>query len=567
MEETSKQSDTQENEQSRLSRDEVADKLVAFENAKSNLKLSEHKAAAEVGVARSTLRDWEERKASIKAPQEQVEFFESPAGVAFLHQLVLAAQLVITLIAPGSIRHVCTFLVLAGLSRFVASSYGSQQKAILALERQLAVYGLLEFKRLCKAMLPKKITILEDETFHPEICLVAIEAVSGFILLELYVENRNCETWTEELKKAMGDLPVQIVQATSDEAKALLKHHEEKLEAFHCPDLFHVLHDLFKATSLPMARVVKKARTTVEKAKEFKERLVQTAQRFKDSKDEEKKRYVSEEMVMRNVEQAEQEVKNAKTKLDEAQQQQEAMAQEIRDISSSYHPFDLETGAARSAEQVEAALEQHFEKIDELSQNVTLSQTCLDLINKARRVLPLMVAAIAFFHHKVRNWVEELGLAENIEQFLIDRWIPGRYLELVASRARDPEQRARLREAAAKLMPSAEEIGAMLISLCEEDRLLVASLVEQCAQLFQRSSSAVEGRNGQLSLFHHGHHRLTKSKLEALTVIHNYLLLRADGTTAAQRFFGHKPHDVFEWLVERMEPPARPAQSRKKIAA
>jgi hypothetical protein len=37
--------------------------------------------------------------------------------------------------------------------------------------------------------------------------------------------------------------------------------------------------------------------------------------------------------------------------------------------------------------------------------------------------------------------------------------------------------------------------------------------------------------------------------LKALTVIHNYMVKRADGTTAAERFFGQKHRDVFTWLV------------------
>jgi len=565
MEEVCHISETNSTDTSRFSRGEKAAKVISFENARKKAELSERKASEQVGVPRSTLRDWVSRKASINAPQAQVEFFESPEGLAFLHRLVLAAQLVITLVAPGSIRHVCTFLVLAGLNQFVASSYGSQQKAILDMERQLAVFGLLEFRRLCEMMLPKKITILEDETFHPQICLVAIEAASGFILLELYVENRNSETWTKELKKAVGNLPVEIVQATSDEAKALLKHHEKDLQVSHSPDVFHVQHDLFKGTSLSMARDVKKAQTSVEEAEKFTERLVESAKIYEEF--EEDKRHCSPEWVRQNIEQAKAAEKVEQAKLKQAEVQQESMAQEIRDISNSYHPFDLKTGTARSAEQVNTDLSGHFERIDEIAEKAELSQSCLDRIDKARRVLPLMVATISFFHDTINRWVGELCLTEKIERFLMERWIPGRYLELVASRVRDPEQRVRLLEAAANLIPSADQITSMLSLLCDNDRLLVAAMVEQCAQLFQRSSSGVEGRNGQLSLFHHGHHRLPENKLKALTVIHNYMKVRPDGTTAAERLFGHQPLDIFEWLVERMEYPARPSKSRKKIAA
>lgn len=47
----------------------------------------------------------------------------------------------------------------------------------------------------------------------------------------------------------------------------------------------------------------------------------------------------------------------------------------------------------------------------------------------------------------------------------------------------------------------------------------------------------MEGRNGQLSLHHHGKHHLSERKLSALTAMHNYFIRRPDGTTAAERFF------------------------------
>ena len=99
----------------------------------------------------------------------------------------------------------------------------------------------------------------------------------------------------------------------------------------------------------------------------------------------------------------------------------------------------------------------------------------------------------------------------------------------------------------------------------EPDRPLVEQVIEQCAQLFQRSDSCVEGRNSHLDLFHHGHHRLGDRQLKAKTVVHNYLKRRPDGSTAAERFFGEKPHDLFEWLLERLEPPPWPSKPRRRF--
>jgi hypothetical protein len=81
--------------------------------------------------------------------------------------------------------------------------------------------------------------------------------------------------------------------------------------------------------------------------------------------------------------------------------------------------------------------------------------------------------------------------------------------------------------------------------------------------LFQRSSSCVEGHNGQLSLRHHGLHRLTPRKLVAVQVLHNYLVERRDGTTAAERFFGVRPQPLFPWLLARLPLPARPSRGSR----
>ena len=56
----------------------------------------------------------------------------------------------------------------------------------------------------------------------------------------------------------------------------------------------------------------------------------------------------------------------------------------------------------------------------------------------------------------------------------------------------------------------------------------------------------------------------SETKLQALTVVHNYFIERPDGTTAAERFFETRPADLFEWLVERMPAPARPARRRTR---
>jgi len=45
----------------------------------------------------------------------------------------------------------------------------------MQMEAVINQFGELEGKKLALKMAKKKITLCEDETFHPEICLVAME--------------------------------------------------------------------------------------------------------------------------------------------------------------------------------------------------------------------------------------------------------------------------------------------------------------------------------------------------------------------------------------------------------
>ena len=103
-----------------------------------------------------------------------------------------------------------------------------------------------------------------------------------------------------------------------------------------------------------------------------------------------------------------------------------------------------------------------------------------------------------------------------------------------------------------------------LCGLGRQEKRLIENVAWECAQLFQRSSSCVEGRNGQLALRHHSLHRISDRKLAALTTVHNYFVKRSDATTAAERFFSAKPQNLFEWLLERVDLPGRPAQKRSQ---
>jgi hypothetical protein len=428
------------NARKRWPRKEVAGKIIDFEQTAKHFA-SQRQLAEKLEIPRSTLQYWLKRKDSIDAAPEVVAFFESPAGVAFLHKLVLAAHFVMTLLGPCGIRLVCMFLELSGLDRFVAASYSSHQEVSAAMEEAVVEFGKEEKRRLAAEMKPKKITVCEDETFHPEICLVAIEPVSNFILLEKYADNRKAKEWTTSMKEVMEGLPVEVIQSTSDEGRGILHHVEEELGAHHSPDLFHVQQELVKGTSVVLESKKHQAQKTLEEA-------TQEVSRHQ----EEKEAYLNSPHRPGRPPKFDQRIQKAqenKAKADEALQtahtHQEQVKKAIQDIGDVYHPYDTETGAIRSAEEVSSSLQECFSEIEQVASESSLPERCIKKIKKAKRIMASMVATIAFFFLTIRAKVEALGLPLKVEEAVFHNLIPGIYLHLISEKAKSAEQRHELR--------------------------------------------------------------------------------------------------------------------------
>ncbi len=166
----------------------------------------------------------------------------------------------------------------------------------------------------------------------------------------------------------------------------------------------------------------------------------------------------------------------------------------------------------------------------------------------------------------VGSIVKELDLPADKQELMRSFLIPGFYLQKVAEKEKDPDIREDIRHKSQDLLSILRDRTGVLSRCSNMEIACMERRARECAGLFQRSSSCVEGRNAQLSLRHHGMHRLSDRKLKALTVIHNYYLRRPDGTTAAERFYENKPNDIFEWLLNNMTLPARP-RSKMKMAA
>jgi hypothetical protein len=463
----------------------------------------------------------------------------------------------------GGIRNICWLLELCQLDRFLATSYGAQHTVAVNIEKAIQQFGHEEQARLAKEMSHRDITLCEDETFHPQICLVAIEPVSNYLILEEYATKRDAATWNTVISEALKPLTVTVTQCVSDQATALISHAQTYLGVHHSPDLFHVQQDASRATSAPLARQTESAQKALNAVNTSHQQVAQQLEEFNGNWPNSIKQLELEWELQRQLPVLEKARDVALKKFETVQARQHQARDARKGIGQDYHPFDLETGAPRTAIEVQSSLNARFDTLDRIAADASLKSSSLARLAKAKRVLPSMIETVVYFWKLIAIRAAALNYSAAIVEVWKNQLVASYYVASVASRCSDSQERKRLRELSSSILAQAKSRDGPLSTLSEKEVWQLESQAKSAAELFQRSSSCVEGRNGQLSLRHHGLREITARKLKVLGVLHNFVIKRADGSTAASRFFGQPHRALFPWLVENVALPSRPRKGRK----
>jgi hypothetical protein len=133
--------------QPRWDRFERADLYEQYQDLRTR-GISERQAATELKVPRTTLQAWRLWHDTLDICPHVADFFQSGPGLAFLHRLVIAFHLVSVEVGACGIRLVCLFLQMTGLDRFIAASYGAQQRVNVQIEQAIVDYDQSETPRL-----------------------------------------------------------------------------------------------------------------------------------------------------------------------------------------------------------------------------------------------------------------------------------------------------------------------------------------------------------------------------------------------------------------------------------
>lgn len=373
---------------------------------------------------------------------------------------------------------------------------------------------------------------------------MAIEALSNYILVEKYAEQRTVEEWNKATREGLSGLNVEVVQSTSDEGTAILAHVKNELKTEHSPDTFHMQQELSRASAGPLGAQEREFEKAVEKEEG---RL--------------KKSIAKHGYTSIQVEASQRELNLKKYGLETRKNRRIGVREAIKGIGRDYHPVDLLTGKLQTPQEIEVKLRNRVAKVEGSAREAGLSTNCMKRLEKGKGALNGMIGYLSFFFLLLKNYLVSLQLSPELEKFMSEVLIPLAYLERVWKKTPTKDRegmspileklRVRVREG-----PGTEEI-----------KMWLAKKAEEIVGFFQRSSSCVEGRNGWLRMKYHSFHGLSDRKLKALTVMHNYHIKRSDGTTAAERFFGKTHDDLFESVLNRVPMLGLPRHSRGKLAA
>jgi hypothetical protein len=480
------------------------------------------------------MQSWRAVEAVNKVPKELRLFLSTPCGIEFLQRIVMAAHQSMHF-GCGGIRSLQEFLHLSQLSYFVASSEGALQDFSVRYEEHIIKVGEAEEKRLAKGIGKKRITAVLDEMFrgkHP--CLVAIEAVSNYILLERFTDDRKAETWISALEPRLKDLNLELQQVVSDQGSGI-RACSEALGARHVAELFHAQHELTKATSAPLAAQERELEKGLSEAEKILEKKIQ---RYGSDSQQ-----VQEATATRNLKRHGLEIRRERGK---------KVREAKKELGNIHHPINMKTGKLQTADDINSRFDEQLNIIEACASEAGLASSCKKRLAKARRTFDSIVGHLRFIFTLYMALVTDLGCDEGQEHFFNEVIFPLSYLKAIWRRLQRKEKD--------KLVGLRRELERKLAEApySEEIKQSWMRRGKECADLFQRSSSCVEGRNGMLSLYYHRFHRLNTRGLRALTIVHNFHTRRADGTTAAERLFGMNHQNLFESLVTDVRIPGRP---------
>ncbi len=465
-------------------------------------------------------------------------FWETAAGSQWLARLVFGLVYYFGIKQGVGAESLSEFISAVHLDTHVASSASALRQLKQRVNQAVIDYEAAQSEH-CKPTEGQGICVGADETFFGLPVLVLLELSSGYIFIEAECENRTYATWMEQVDQWWQDSQWQCHYLVSDGARALVKLAVSGLGCANVADLFHALRALGK----PLGRSLGQQAATLQKQQD---KLRQQLKKCCEVADQQ----VFQSLIADNaaaqhkVQQAEQTYRNA-----------------IEQMSLTIHPFRLDSPQWQTQRDLLTQLASPLQRLWELAPTYGAQ--------KAQKAIDSFEAQIDSFAQGIEAWQQWVTLALDhqtqdpaLRTWVLSYLLPWVYWTQQADKTRQPSLKRRYQDTASNAFDRLFE-QALTVALSDQQRLQWVRWSQDFCTKYQRTSSAVEGRNGYLAKLHHARRGFSEESLNVLTILHNFDLKRHDGTTAAQRLFGHDFPDPFEWMLTHIGELPMPRRSAK----
>lgn len=473
-------------------------------------------------------------------------FWETEAGRNWLIRLVVATLFVFGLKRGVGAETLSEFFGRLHLEVHVGCSPSALRSVMHTLERIiLDTATVWEREGVAHGEIRPVIGAV-DETFLQRMMLVFMDLTSGYLLMEEVAVDRSYDTWHGLINGRLKRFGTEVLYLVSDRAKALVKLAQTGLGCLSIPDLFHLSHDLAKGYALSI----------FGRLRQVQQALVQARQRLEALQ--------ASQPGSAQVQQAQASVEDCEATVKHWQGVRSAYRESLSNLSRIMHPWRLGDSKRQTSQAVERQLQAELQRLETLLETNALPVK-KDTLDKVRKQLAGVSALVDFWWQTVWHDLEHRAMPPRWTQWVEELLLPLMYWQEQLARTRCPDQTAQIARVL-QAVQEAFERHPCTGQLTPEVLTGWKSWAGEHARAFQRTSSAVEGRNGYLSQMQHNHRGLPTRRYQVWTVLHNFDCRAPDGTTPAARFFRRAFPDLFESVLSQIDELPLPRQRHEALA-
>lgn len=310
----------------------------------------------------------------------------------------------------------------------------------------------------------------------------------------------------------------------SDRAKALINLATQKYQSTSVADCFHFKYNINKLLCLALSAKLRGAQLNLEK--------------LNDDKD-----------CSQNV------MECAKAQYAALQFHTDLYIESMSSMSQILNPY---VGGNRVQTQenakleIQAALSNIKQVIDEYQ-----IKDSYNLFKKSQNQLDDVVCVISLWHNFVTDELALLQVNEQTKKWFTDILLPRTYWKQALRKTKYSVQRNYIKQQISLCHLAELQYSA---TISEQEYEILQDKASYLSAKFQRSSSQVEGRNGLLAQINHNQKSFDNTRLQVMTVIHNFDTRGLDHKTPAERLFADKMtfEPLFDYILKNIQDLPRP---------